>query len=142
MKGEKNVGAEKNTRALALLALHVLLLVYSLSGFFSKNASRQEFLSPPFIAFYFGMLCILGIYAIGWQQILRHLPLTLAFANKGITVVWGIVWGYVFFREAVTWPKLVGAAMILAGVALFSYADARETQDTGKMADTGGGADV
>jgi drug/metabolite transporter (DMT)-like permease len=136
------VSGEKNTRALALLALHVLLLIYSLSGFFSKNASMHEFLSVPFCAFYFGMLCILGIYAIGWQQILRHLPLTLAFANKGITVVWGIVWGYVFFHETVTLPKLVGAVMILAGVALFSYADAREAQDAGNEADVGGGIDV
>ena len=60
-----------NTRALALIALHILLFVYSFSGFFSKNASRQPFMSLEFCLFYAGMLAILLIYAIGWQQILK-----------------------------------------------------------------------
>ena len=61
-----------NSRAVVLIALHVLLLVYSLCGFFSKNASMHEFLSVPFCAFYFGMLCILGIYAIGCWYFTSH----------------------------------------------------------------------
>ena len=97
-----------NKRALALIALHVLLLIYSLSGFFSKNASMQSFLSFEFCAFYAGMLFILVVYAIGWQQILKRLPLTLAFANKAVTIVWGIVWGVVFFGETVTWQMILG----------------------------------
>ena len=118
-----------NKRALALIALHVLLLVYSLTSFFSKNAAQQEFLSPAFIGFYFGMLAILGVYAVGWQQIIKHLPLTLAFANKAITVAWTMLWGVVFFGETITPVMAIGALMVMAGVALFSYADAREQQE-------------
>ena len=117
-----------NSRAVVLIALHVLLLVYSLCGFFSKNASRQPFMSFEFCAFYAGMLAILVVYAIGWQQILKRLPLTVAFANKAITVVWGIIWGAVFFQEAITPPMIVGAIIVMAGIVLFSIADGEERQ--------------
>lgn len=113
----------KNSRALVLLALHVLLLVYSLSGFFSKSASREPVLSVNFVLLYGGMLLILVIYALGWQQIIKRLPLTLAFANKAVTVVWGIVWGVVFFSETVTPLMVAGAVLVIAGVVLFSFGD-------------------
>ena len=115
-----------NKHATVLIALHILLLVYSLCGFFSKNASRQPFMSFEFCAFYADMLAILVFYAIGWQQILKHLPLTVAFANKSITVVWGIVWGAVFFQEPITIPMIVGAILVMAGIVLFSIADGEE----------------
>ena len=70
----------KNKRALTLLALHLLLLVYSFSGCFSKTAAGQPFLSLKFILLYGGTLVILAVYALGWQQIIKRLPLTTAFA--------------------------------------------------------------
>lgn len=121
--GKNSAPGKLNSRAVTLIALHVLLFVYSLSGLFSKNASMQPFLSFEFCALYAGMLAVLAIYAIGWQQILKRLPLTLAFANKAITVVWGIVLGALFFGESVTWPMIVGAVLVIAGVVLFSIAD-------------------
>lgn len=110
-------------RGLTLLALHLLLLLYSLSGFFSKTASAEPFLSWEFILLYGGMMLIMVIYAFGWQQVIKRLPLTTAFANKAVTVAWGIVWGTLFFGEKITPGKLVGAAMIVAGVVLFVKAD-------------------
>ena len=129
---DKNPSTRKlNSRALTLIALHVLLFVYSLSGLFSKNASMQPFLSFEFCALYAGMLIVLAIYAIGWQQILKRLPLTLAFANKAITIVWGIVLGALVFGESITWPMIVGAILVIAGVVLFSIAD-NEDNATGE----------
>ena len=51
------------------------------------------------------------------------MPLTLAFANKAVTTVWGLVWGLLFFQERVTVGKLAGIALIVAGVVVFSTAD-------------------
>lgn len=118
----------KNKRALTLIALHLLLLVYSFSGCFSKTAAGQPFLSPKFILLYSGTLVILAVYALGWQQIIKRLPLTTAFANKAVTVVWGIVWGALFFGEAITPGKLAGAALIIGGVVLFVKADGEENR--------------
>ena len=117
-----------NSQALTLIGLHVLLGIYSLSGFFSKNAAAQPFLSWKYIAFYCGMMAIMVIYAVGWQQVIKRLPLTLAFANKAVTVVWGILWGAVFFHESITPGKLIGAAVIVAGVVLFVKADGEENR--------------
>ncbi len=114
------------SRAKTLLLLHILLLFYSLADVASKYAAGFELLSVGFVVCYGIVLAILAGYALGWQQVIKRMPLTTAYANRGITVVWGIFWGAVFFSEAVTPFKLVGAAMIIAGIALFSHADAQE----------------
>lgn len=106
--------------AKTLLFLHVLLLIYSFSGVFSKSAAQFAFPSVPFIALYGGMLLILFVYALGWQQIIKRLPLTLAFANKAITVIWGIVWGVLFFGEQVNAGMIFGAVVVMVGIALYS----------------------
>ena len=116
-------------RIKTLFALHLLLMVYSTSGILSKLAAGVDFLSFDFCILYGGVLCLLGFYAIGWQQILKKLPLTTAFSNKAVTIVWGIIWGALFFFEPITLPKAVGALLIIAGVILFSHADGLEMSD-------------
>ena len=80
----------------ALCLLHLLLAVYSATGIFSKIAASQPFLSIQFCLCYGAVIGLLGLYAIGWQQIIKNLPLTTAFANKAVTIVWNIVWGVLF----------------------------------------------
>lgn len=106
-----------------LILLHLMLIVYSMSGIFSKLAAGQPFLSFRFCLYYGVIIALLGGYAIGWQQIIKRMPLTLAFANKAVTTVWGLVWGLLFFKESVTWGKLAGIALIVTGVVVFSTAD-------------------
>lgn len=106
-----------------LLFLHLLLMMYSCEGILSKLAAGQEFLSPGFILCYGGVIAILGLYAIGWQQAIKRMPLTSAYANRAITVVWGVIWGIVVFHEGVSLLQLLGCAIVVAGVALFATAD-------------------
>jgi drug/metabolite transporter (DMT)-like permease len=108
------------------IALHVILMVYSFGGFFSKTAALSDFLSLKFVMCYGMLILILGIYAIAWQQIIKKVPLTTAYANKAITVVWGLVWGFVFFGEKITKGKLLGVALIVTGIVLFATADKEE----------------
>ena len=109
-----------NKQAVVLVALHVLLLFYSLSGIFSKNAAYQPVLSIPFFLLYGGMLAVLFIYAIGWQQIIKRLPLTVAFANKAVTVVWGMIWGVLIFGESINLQMIGGALLVIVGIVLYS----------------------
>lgn len=106
-----------------LLALHIMLMIYSMSGICSKMAAGEEFLSFKFCLFYACIIGLLGFYAVGWQQIIKRLPLTTAFANKAITVVWGLIWGLVFFHEQITLGKVIGVALVVAGVILYARAD-------------------
>ena len=107
------------TKVKTLFGLHLLLMVYSMSSICSKMAAGSEFLSFRFCLFYAIIIALLGLYAIGWQQVIIRLPLTVAFANKSVTVVWGIIWGFVFFQEKITIGKIVGALFVIAGVILY-----------------------
>ena len=114
------------SRGKTLLGLHALLALYSLCSICGKLAAGFEFMSPGFILCYGSMILVLGLYAIGWQQVIKRMPLTSAYANKAVTIVWGIVWGVLLFHETVTPAKLFGAVVVLAGVVLFSIADGEE----------------
>ena len=103
------------------LLLHVLLIIYSLGGICSKKAATESFLSGEFLLYYLAILLTLVVYAFGWQQIIKVLPLSTAFANKAVTVVWGLVWGKLLFNENITTGKLIGVGFIVAGIVLFSY---------------------
>ena len=117
-----------NPKIKYLIILHILLGVYSLTGVASKYAAGEEFMSVGFLFFYGLVLLGLFIYAFAWQQIIKHMPLITAYANKGVTVIWGIIWGYFIFREEVTVKKLAGAAVIILGVVLIVTGDAAEEQ--------------
>lgn len=123
-------------RLKVLFALHLLLMLYSTSGILSKTAAGYEFMSPGFILAYGGMIAVLAVYALGWQQVIKRLPLTTAYANRAVTVVWGIIWGVLLFHEQVSLLKIIGAAIVLAGVALFAFAD---NEDQAPKEDPDGG---
>lgn len=100
------------------LLLHVILGIYAGSSVCSKLAAQQPFLSAAFIVLYGLMLLALVTYAVGWQQVIKHLPLTTAYANKAVTVVWGILLGLAVFGEAVTPRQVIGAVIIICGIVL------------------------
>lgn len=102
-------------------------MMYSLSGVCSKMAAGYDMLSPQFILFYGGVIVILGVYAIVWQQVLKKMPLVTAYANKAATVVWGVIWGLVIFHEHITVGKVISMILVVVGIVLFSYADAEDT---------------
>ena len=103
--------------------LHILILIYSFGGVCSKFAGKEKFLSPLFILFYGGLLLSLFIYAIGWQQIIKRMPLTTAYANKATGIVWGIVWGVLIFHESISLQMVIGAVVVITGVVLVAMAD-------------------
>lgn len=103
-----------------LILLNFLFLIYSFVSVFSKFAGQYEVFSGEFILNYFLVLFFLFIYAIGWQQILKNIPLTVAYANKAVTTIWGLLWGCIFFSEKITLMKIVGLVIVVIGIILFS----------------------
>ena len=124
------MSGKPRSTAVVLLGLHGLLGLYSLSDVCSKAAAGTEWISLPFFIFYGAVLVLLGIYALGWQQVIKRMPLTTAYANRAITIVWGIFWGCILFGETITLGKIVGAAIIICGILLFVQADKK---DAGKV---------
>lgn len=98
------------------LALHLSLVINSIQGVFSKLAGKEKFMSLRWIMFFGFMFLTMLVFALAWQQVLKHMSLTFAFTNKPITIIWGLVWGVVIFGEHVTIRMAVGSAIILAGI--------------------------
>lgn len=107
-----------NTKAFWIFALHILLLFYSSCGVFAKLASRETFLSLPFILFYAGEIFVLFVYTLVWQQVIKHLPLTMAFCNKSVSMIWSMLWGTLLFQEVITVNMIIGAVIVFIGVLL------------------------
>jgi drug/metabolite transporter (DMT)-like permease len=103
--------------------LHVIILIFSVNSICSKMASGYEFLSFKWIIFYGLVVCILGFYAIAWQQVLKHLPLITTYANKAATPIWGLIWGAFIFGEQITVQKIIGAIVVIIGVYLVVSGD-------------------
>ena len=118
-----------------LFYLHILLVVYSLSAVCSKLASDEKFLSFKFCLLYGLVLFLLALYALCWQQIIKHLPLTFAYANKAVTVVWAIIWGLLIFGEKLTAGKVIGAVFVIGGIVLYALNDTQPEAEDGKPAD-------
>ncbi len=98
------------------ILLHIALIIYALGSFFSKSASFESFLSFKYCCFYAGLLGTLFLYALIWQQAIKHIDLTTAFANKGITIVWGLLIGKLIFGEDISLKKILGTIIIIVGI--------------------------
>ena len=110
----------RNTKLPSFLFMHVAFLVYCIYPLLGKFATRYEMLSLSFIALYCVVFGVLFVYAVLWQQVLKRFSLTTAIANKSVTIIWGMVFGLLFFKEAVSLKMLIGAALILSGIFLLS----------------------
>lgn len=108
---------------LSYIALQFLFILYSFSGIFTKIAAMSSFPSYRFVAFFALSITVMGGYAFFWQKVLKIIPLSKAYSNKAITIVWGLVWGKCFFDELVTVNKVIGAVLVIAGVVLYSFSD-------------------
>ena len=98
--------------------LHFILLLYSFVGVFMKLAFNCDFLSFWFVVYAGLAVLFLGVYALIWQQVLKKLPLTVAFTNKAICIAWGMLWGWLILGDNITWYKIVGSLIVFAGVVL------------------------
>lgn len=103
-----------------LTGLLLVFLVYSSANIFMKLSSSGD----NFVVTLFFLVCafgILGIYAILWQQILKHISLTTAFMFKSITVLYGMLFAAMLFKEHITTNNMVGALMIITGIIILGW---------------------
>lgn len=101
-----------------IVFIQMAIILYTLSGVAGKMASGYEFLSFPFIAFYGLEILILGIYALAWQQIIKKVDLSIAFANRSLSLLWSMLWSALIFHETITLQNMLGIAVVIAGVLL------------------------
>ncbi len=116
--------SETGSRSRALGMLHAAVFLYSLSNIAGKAASGEPFLSAGFLVCYGLMILVLGLYALLWQKVLRRTRLTTAIFGKALTLLWGMLYGALFFGETITPKMILGAAIVAAGIWLAVANDA------------------
>lgn len=119
----------KSEKIKAFILLHVLLLVMALSGVMSKLASQQPFLSLAFCLLYGGMLFLLAVYAFGWQQVLKKLDLSVAYANRAFALAYSLLFGALIFHEEITFNKVAGCTLAVVGVLLYISGNKESADD-------------
>lgn len=103
--------------------MQISALVLSFSNVFSKLAALEGSLTVRFFLFYALSLFIMMIYALLWQQILKRVSMTAAYSNRLVTIVWGVIWGCIFFHEKITVCNVIGTVIIFAGLFKLSGAE-------------------
>lgn len=106
----------KRASAKLIVALQACVLLFSVSSVLMKLAAQHPRLSWPWILLYMGALLIIGVYALAWQQFLKRVPLTTAYANRAMTMLWSMVFGVLVFKETITWNMIAGVLVIGCGV--------------------------
>lgn len=102
------------------LALIGANLVYACESIFTKLASAQEPMSGRYLLYIGCAVCVLGLYALIWQQIIKRLPVSEAYMFKGTALIFVLLISALLFGEAITLRNVIGAAMIVGGIVLFS----------------------
>ncbi len=115
LKDKSNAKKDKKKFIKNIIILQVIILIYTLSTVTAKFASNEEFLSLKFILFYGLEIFILGVYAILWQQIIKKFEISVAYANRAMSLLWSIVWAIVFFGEQITLKNVIGVIIVIIG---------------------------
>ena len=118
--------AENRVSLKTILILQLAVLFYTLSGVAGKFASGYRFLSFPFIILYGIEIAILGIYAIVWQQIIKHVDLSVAYTNRSLSLMWSMIWSVTLFHEKITVYNILGVMIVIIGVIIVNGSEKGE----------------
>ena len=111
---------KKKVHFFDIILLQMVVVIYSINTVIAKFVSDQPFLSFKFIVLYLLEFAVLGIYAIFWQQMIKRFELSIAYANKAMTLLWSLLWSVLIFRDSVTPAKAVGVLLVIAGTIILN----------------------
>lgn len=101
------------------IVLYAGFVVYSFGAVLAKYAAAQSNFCVT-AAYLIGEISVLGIYAVFWQQALKRFPLVVAMSNKGVTVVFSLIWSVLLFQEKITIVNILGTLVIFLGIWMVS----------------------
>lgn len=124
-----------------MLMLQVVFLIYSFTSLAQKLASSylpegadslQELMTQLFnvklIASGALVVTLLGVYALLWQQVIKRFELSVAYANKAVTLLWALVWGILIFHEEITVGKVTGIVVVMIGIYVLNTGKEQENE--------------
>ena len=58
----------------------------------------------------------LFLYAIIWQQIIKHFELSVVYANRAFAIFWSFLWSIMIFGEKVRPANIAGILLVFSGI--------------------------
>ena len=111
-----------------IVLLQAIIVIYTISGIMAKFASAGETLEKIFL--FFGLdLMFLGIYALCWQQMIKIFPLSVAYANRAMALLWSAVWAKIIFGEEIGIKQMLGIAFVILGTLIINTEKEEERMD-------------
>ncbi|MDO4620004.1 MAG: hypothetical protein Q4B09_05210 [Lachnospiraceae bacterium] len=131
-KDKTQKSGKKGISLISIILIQAAVIVYTgssvcnkLAGIAGNSSGSFELLGHQFgglfgmrLFWVFMAVVCLGIYAVIWQQIIKHFDLSIVYANRAFAVCWTFLWGVLLFGEAVKPLNLVGIVIVLAGILL------------------------
>ena len=108
----------KNKKTFILL--QIALIIFASCSIFSKLASNETGLTFNYLFFMGCQLFALAVYAVLWQFVLKDMPLTIAYANKGIVLIYSALIGLLMFNEPISLTNILGMAIIIVGIIIMA----------------------
>lgn len=103
-----------------ILLLHGNILVFSLTGIFSKLAANNIAQNGVFhfkTVLFFGLMLInCAVYGFFWQQNLKHFDVNVAYAHRAVSNIWSLIWAVLIFSEPITLGNVAGTLLIMGGI--------------------------
>lgn len=103
-----------------LLLLHLNILLFSFTGIFSKlcagSVTENGVLDERTLLYAVLMLVNCGVYAVFWQQSLKHFDVNIAYAHRSVYNIWSLLWSVVIFGEKITVGNVLGTLLIIFGI--------------------------
>lgn len=102
------------------LLLHLSILLFSVTGIFSKLAANSINMHGVLYkdTFIFAGLMILNcaVYALFWQRNLKNFEINVAYAHRSVYNIWSLLWAALIFSEKVTVGNIIGTVLIIGGI--------------------------
>ena len=115
-----------------ILLLQMVVIIYTISGIMAKFASAGETLQQLLLFFGLDLLC-LGIYAVFWQQMIKAFPLSVAYANRAMALLWSAVWAKIIFGDTITIRQWLGIGLVIIGILVINTEKQEEVQQQEKL---------
>lgn len=119
---------QKKLSMIHLIAMQIVVIIYSVSTVMAKLAAKEKLISPKGILFYAGYIGCLGLYAIFWQQIIKKVDLSIAYANRCMNLLWSSVWAIILFKEKLSVSNICGLILVLVGTFLVNSVEPERSE--------------
>lgn len=103
-----------------IILLQGVVVIYTLSGIMSKNASANGDNLIQFLIFFGLEFLLLAIYAVLWQQMIKRFELSVAYANRSMAVLWSMLWAVLVFDDRITVKNIIGVLLVTMGTVIMN----------------------